>query len=181
MADVVLPPSARLTEFDGSSDKGKPGHLMKLIQWAEGQRNLAMLRDIFSRKILYMPNRQKSKSTPAACKCKEPVLPQSVSAASNRTIRRPAGRARVTTLISISCIMMPMAKERSSCCGKSLPRKTITPRAQRKIMQMSLELVSSKAQNNELWLGHRNSGSNTKEELAAGLKDNAVVQCAPVG
>ena len=86
MADVVLPPSARLTEFDGSSDKGKPGHLMKLIQWAEGQRNLAMLRDIFGRKILYMPNRQKSKSTPAACKCKEPVLPQSVSAASNRTI-----------------------------------------------------------------------------------------------
>ena len=48
-------------------------------------------------------------------------------------------------------------------------------------MQMSLELVSSKAKNTELRLEHRNSGSNTKEELAAGLKDNAVVQCAPVG
>ena len=48
-------------------------------------------------------------------------------------------------------------------------------------MQMSLELVSSKAQNNELRLEHRNSGSNIKEELAAAVKDNAVVQCAPVG
>ena len=48
-------------------------------------------------------------------------------------------------------------------------------------MQMSLELVSSKAQNNKLRLEHRNSGPNTKEELAAALKDDAVVQCAPVG
>ena len=126
MADVVLPPSARLTKFDGSSDKGKPGHLMKLIQWAEGQRNLAMIRDIFGRKTLYMPNTQKSKSAPAACKCKEPVLPQSVSAAKNGTIRRPAGQARVATLISISCTTTPTAKEQLSRCGKSLHRKTIT-------------------------------------------------------
>ena len=48
-------------------------------------------------------------------------------------------------------------------------------------MQMSLELASSKAQNNELRLERRNSGANTKEELATTSKDDAVVQCAPAG
>ena len=48
-------------------------------------------------------------------------------------------------------------------------------------MQMSLELASSKAQNNELRLKRRNSGANTKEEFAAATKDNAAVQCGPAG
>ena len=46
---------------------------------------------------------------------------------------------------------------------------------------MSLELASSKTQTNDLRLGQRNLGANTEEELAAATKDDAVVQCAPVG
>ena len=48
-------------------------------------------------------------------------------------------------------------------------------------MQMSPELASLKAQNNKLRLKQRNLGVNTKDELATATKDNAVVQCAPVG